>query len=189
MTGGAIVVLDGGVQATVQDLGRPGWTALGVAHSGAADALSLRIGNRLVGNDDGAAGLELTLVGGALRCTRDAVVALTGAPLEARIERTGARLPRYAAVTIAAGDVLRIGGTAHGVRGYLCVRGGIAVPEVLASRSTQVNAGLGGHAGRPLRAGDELPVGTAARGAPPRALSAEAAARASTRSCDSRCCA
>src|SRR5690606_10009423 len=105
VTGGAIVVLDGGVQATVQDLGRPGWTALGVAHSGAADALSLRIGNRLVGNDDGAAGLELTLVGGALRCTRDAVVALTGAPLEARIERTGARLPRFAAATIAAVDV------------------------------------------------------------------------------------
>src|SRR5262245_58522189 len=105
------------MSTTVQDLGRAGQSALGIAAAGAADALSLRVGNRLVGNDDGAAALELTLLGGALRCAGDVVVALTGAPMAATLvdaAGTQRELPRLRAVAVGAGSTLRLGGVPWG---------------------------------------------------------------------------
>lgn len=138
--------------ATVQDRGRPGYAALGVPHSGAFDAGALRAANRLVGNAAHAAGVEITYGGLAARVLRAVTVAFTGAPC--------AGLPDwYAAVTLPAGAGLRLGAPSRGVRTYLAVRGGVDVPAVLGSRSTDVLGGLGP---APLRAGDRLRVGPAA---------------------------
>jgi biotin-dependent carboxylase-like uncharacterized protein len=155
----ALVVLDPGPLATVQDLGRPGHGALGVAVSGAADALSLRVANRLAGNPDGAAAVEVTLRGGAWRFEDDTTFVLSGAEMPALLEGARERrteVPRWTAVSARAGSVLRIGAAAWGVRAYLAVRGGLDVPEVLGSRATHVASGLGGFGGRALRAGDRL---------------------------------
>lgn len=175
-----LTVLQPGMSTTVQDLGRAGHAAMGVAVAGAADPLSLRVGNRLVGNDDGAAALEFTLLGGVLRIDDDVVVALTGAPLSATVEdpHSGARpLPRYAATRLGAGALLRLGGSAWGVRAYLCVQGGIDTPLVLGSRATHTASGLGGLHGGPLRANDQLPIGAGAADSRPRALDARTAAQ------------
>jgi biotin-dependent carboxylase-like uncharacterized protein len=154
-------VLHPGTYATVQDLGRPGWTHLGVPVSGAADTLSLRIGNRLVGNDDGAAAIEMTLSGGSFAFDAAAVVAVAGAEAGLVLEDSGGRvrpLERRRSHEVEAGDVLRIGPFTRGARAYLCARGGFAVEAVFGSASTHAASGLGGLDGRPLRAGDRLAV-------------------------------
>ena len=148
---GSIIVVKPGLFTTIQDLGRPGHRAAGVPLSGAADAASLRAANRLVGNRDDAATLELTLLGPDLRFEEDAVIALTGAVFPG--------LPSHSAVRVRAGDTLSLGHATAGCRGYLAVAGGIDVPVVLGSRSTFVAAGLGGLRGALLAAGDALPVG------------------------------
>jgi len=145
----SIRVLAPGFQTSVQDLGRFGYAHLGVAASGAADALALRAGNLLVGNAENAAALEMTLVGGTFEFETGAVVALTGADF-------GAGLPLWTAVELAAGTVLRCSAARSGARGYLAVRGGIATPKVLGSASAHLMTGLGGRA---LRKGDLLPIG------------------------------
>jgi biotin-dependent carboxylase-like uncharacterized protein len=148
-----IEVLDPGALTTVQDLGRPGWAHLGVPRSGAADTRSLRLANRLVANPDGAAALETTLVGPRLRLTADAMVAITGATVDARAgDRT---VPMNAPVYLRAGAVLEIGAATAGLRTYVAVRGGLACERTLGSASTDLLTGLGP---RPLRAGDELAV-------------------------------
>jgi biotin-dependent carboxylase-like uncharacterized protein len=147
-------VLEPGMLTTVQDLGRSGYASLGVAVGGAADPLSLRIGNRLVGNVDNAAGLEFTLTGGLLEFERNAVIALTGGVTS--ILKNEAEAPMWTAIHVQAGERLRIGPMRRGVRLYLCVRGGIQVQEVLGSASTHLAAGFGGHEGRALRSGDAL---------------------------------
>ncbi len=144
-----IRVLSAGFQTTVQDLGRFGYTHFGVSASGAADPLALRAGNLLVGNAENAAALEMTLVGGAFEFQTDAVISLTGSDF-------GAGLPLWTAVEIKAGQTVRCGATRSGARGYLTVRGGIGVPRVMGSASVHVVTGVGG---RPLRAGDALPIG------------------------------
>ncbi len=136
-----------GLLTTVQDLGRPGYAHQGVSASGAADALALRVGNRLVGNDDNAPALEMTLVGGAFFFETDALVALTGSDFGETLWKPFA---------VQAGETLRLGPTRAGARCYLCVRGGLEVPYVLGSASTHVLTGLGG---RPLRKGDTLAIG------------------------------
>jgi antagonist of KipI len=151
-----IRVLSPGMQTTVQDLGRLGYADIGVAAGGAADALSLRAGNRLVGNAECAAALEMTLVGGAFEFEEDAVAALCGAAPE------GA--PAWEPLRLRAGDVLRCGALTGGARCYLCVRGGIDVPLVMGSASTHLTTGLGGLEGRALRRGDALAIGRAAVG-------------------------
>jgi biotin-dependent carboxylase-like uncharacterized protein len=151
----------------VQDLGRFGFGALGVSASGAADPVSLRIGNRLVGNEDGAPGVEMTLRGGTFRADGPAVVALCGSDF-------GAKIPLWTAIPLAAGDVLATGATRSGARCTLCVRGGIRVPEVLGSASTHLPSGIGGVEGRALRKGDRLDVGPDP-GAPARRLRASVA--------------
>ena len=145
-------VLTPGLQTTVQDLGRFHYTHCGVSASGAADPLALRAGNLLVGNAENAAALEMTLVGAALEFQTDAVIALTGSDF-------GAGLPLWAAIEIKAGQTVRCGATRSGARCYLAVRGGIGGPRAMGSASAHVMTGVGG---RPLRAGDVLPIGDAA---------------------------
>ncbi|MHB8798977.1 MAG: 5-oxoprolinase subunit C family protein [Thermoanaerobaculia bacterium] len=158
-----IQVLVPGLLTTVQDLGRPGLGSLGVPAGGAADAHALRLGNLLLGNEEGAAALEATLVGPELLFAATAVVVLAGAPFGAQLD--GAPLPAWEAVSVPAGGRLAVGRALSGARGYVCVRGGLDVPSVLGSRATDVATGFGGLDGRPLRAGDRLFVG-AARGEP-----------------------
>jgi antagonist of KipI len=150
----AIRVLEPGMFTTVQDLGREGFGPLGVSASGAADALALRIGNLLVGNWEGAAGLELTLVGGTFLFSDDATVALTGSDFGATLD--AAAVENWRSIFVRAGQTLRTGATRNGARCYLCVRGGIDVKLFLGSASTHVLCGLGGFAGRALRKGDVL---------------------------------
>ncbi|MFC5949350.1 biotin-dependent carboxyltransferase family protein [Pseudonocardia lutea] len=150
-----IEVLQVGPQALVEDLGRPGLAAMGVGRSGAADRASLCLGNRLLANDDeGAAGIEILLGGFAARAGRDLLVALTGAPAPATVD--GRPVGHNAVVRLRRGQELRLGPPSAGLRTYLCVRGGIAVPPVLGSRSTDVLSGIGPE---PLEKGAELPVG------------------------------
>ncbi|TDE42655.1 biotin-dependent carboxyltransferase [Nonomuraea mesophila] len=168
-----IEVLAPGPYATVQDLGRPGHAHLGVPRSGAADAPSLRLANRLVGNAEGLAGIELTFGGAWVRFHDGGWVALAGAPLTATVApgrpaagrredagsagaRAGARAGMGVPFWVPAGAELRLGTPAWGLRTYLAVRGGIAVAPVLGSRSTDSLSGLGPE---PLRAGTLLPVG------------------------------
>ena len=151
----AITVLQPGLFTTIQDLGRPGHRAAGVPLSGAADPVSLRLANLLVGNAEDAAAIECTLLGPTLRFEREALVALVGAVFPG--------FPTGVVTRVAAGTELTFGHVTAGCRGYFAVAGGIDVATVLGSRSTLVVAGFGGFAGRPLRAGDRLAVGATLR--------------------------
>jgi biotin-dependent carboxylase-like uncharacterized protein len=149
-----IEIIAPGPLATIQDRGRPGYAHLGVGRSGAADREAFDRANRLVGNDPAAAAIEVTLGGLAIRLPSPTTVALTGA------ECAGA--PGWdVAVTLPAGSRFALGVPRTGVRSYLAVRGGIAVPAVLGSRSTDTLGGLGP---APLRAGDLVPTGSATAG-------------------------
>ncbi|MEU8250012.1 biotin-dependent carboxyltransferase family protein [Nonomuraea sp. NPDC048916] len=156
-----IEVLAPGPYATVQDLGRHGYAHLGVPGSGAADAGSLRLANRLVGNPEGAAGIELTYGGARLVFRSGAWVAVTGAPCP--LEPLAGASGMYAPFWVPAGGEVRFGAPSRGLRTYLAVRGGIAVEPVLGSRSTDSLSGLGPE---PLRAGTVLPVGAVDAPAP-----------------------
>ncbi|MEA2829611.1 MAG: urea carboxylase, partial [Bradyrhizobium sp.] len=151
-----IEVLEGGTQTTVQDYpGRLGYWAVGVPPSGPMDALALRLGNRLLGNAESAAGLEMTLTGPALRFHTAATICLTGAAMVAQID--GAPVRFWESVRVAVGATLTIGALeAEGCRAYLAVAGGFDVPEYLGSRATFTLGQFGGHAGRALRVGDML---------------------------------
>jgi biotin-dependent carboxylase-like uncharacterized protein len=149
-----IELLEPGALTTIQDLGRPGYASLGVPHSGAADVPAFLLANRLVGNADNAAALEVTLGGLAVRLVDAATLALTGAPCPTSGD--GRAVPVLAPVSLPSGTVLRLGLPAVGLRTYVAVRGGIAVDPTLGSRSTDVLSGLGPRA---LAAGDLLPIG------------------------------
>jgi antagonist of KipI len=148
-----------GLLTTVQDLGREGFGPMGVSASGAADPVALRIGNRLVGNPVGAAGLEMTLLGGTFVFPERAVVALTGSEFGATLDNEPVEM--WKSLEIRQGQTLRLGATRTGARCYLCVRGGIDVKLFLGSASTHLLSGLAGFEGRALRAGDVLRIGTA----------------------------
>lgn len=150
-------VLAPGPLATVQDLGRPGLAALGVGRSGAADRAALRLANRLVGNPEDAAALELTFGGLRLRTDAAVTLALTGAPCPLSVGGRAAGM--NAPLSLRPGEELELGTPTWGTRTYLAARGGIDVPEVLGSRSTDTLAGLGPP---PLRAATLLPLGTRA---------------------------
>lgn len=160
----AIEVLDGGLLTTVQDLGRVGCQRYGVPVSGAMDAWALRAANRLVGNADGDAALEITAAGPALRFDEPTVVAVTGADLGALLD--GRPAANWQAFAVATGAELTFSGSRDGMRAYLAVAGGIDVPLVLGSRSTLTNARLGGFKGRALAEGDRVPVGACAGPSP-----------------------
>ena len=155
----ALLVEAPGLFTTVQDLGRDGFGPMGVSASGAADPISLRIGNRLVGNPEGSAALEMTLVGGAFTFERAAVIAATGAEFGPSLD--GVALPMWTSIEIREGQTLKFGPSRSGARAYLCVQGGIAVEPFLGSASTHVLSGLGGFEGRALRKGDRAGLGAA----------------------------
>ena len=154
-------VLDPGPSCTVQDLGRPGLAGIGVPRSGAADRAALRLANRLVGNAEGAAGLEVTYGGLRVRALEPLVVAVTGAWAPLRVSLGGRSVPAapFSVLHLAAGAQLLVERPRSGLRSYLAVRGGLDVPMVLGSRSTDVLSGLGPLGPGPLGAGVVLPVG------------------------------
>ncbi|MGB3304897.1 MAG: 5-oxoprolinase subunit PxpB [Thermomicrobiales bacterium] len=157
----AFKVVAGGLQTTVQDLGRPGRGRFGVSPGGAADRGALIAANRLAGNRDGDAALEITLLGPHLRVLRPCRLALAGADLGARIN--GRPLAPGTVAAVYPGDDIRFEPSAShaGARAYLAVRGGFDVPVVMGSRSTDLTAAIGGWQGRALQAGDLLSVGDA----------------------------
>ncbi len=149
-------VTEPGMLTTVQDRGRYGYQRFGVPVSGAMDEFALRAANLLVGNDEGAAGLEITVLGPGIRFAVDTWIAVTGADLSAQLD--GEALPRWQAVEVHGGGVLSFHGMEEGMRAYLAVAGGIDVPVVMGSRSTLVKASLGGFEGRALKVGDVVPI-------------------------------
>ncbi|HAU95029.1 MAG: biotin-dependent carboxyltransferase family protein [Serratia rubidaea] len=150
-------VLRAGIYTTVQDLGRNGFRSLGVSQGGALDTPALKIANLLVGNRADSAGLEITLGQFSAEFTQPGWIALTGAGCDALLDGkplwTGWRYP------VKKGQQLVLHKPRHGMRSYLAIAGGIAVPEVLGSRSTDLRTGFGGLAGRKLQDGDQLPLG------------------------------
>ncbi|MEV8537211.1 biotin-dependent carboxyltransferase family protein [Streptomyces sp. NPDC051211] len=154
MSGPALEVVRAGALTTVQDLGRPGYAHLGVPRSGALDPEAHALANRLLGNPAGAATLETTLDGVALRAAGAVTVAVTGAPCPVRV--SGRPAPWGAPVRVPDGALLELGAAVRGVRSLLAVRGGFAVAEVLGSRATDLLSGLGPPV---LTAGTVLPVG------------------------------
>jgi antagonist of KipI len=159
-------VREAGPLTTVQDLGRLGHLRVGIPPSGPLDRGAFLLANRLVGNPDGAAGLECTLVGPRIEFADDRVVAVTGA--EMPVTLNGAEAPRWTSLAVREGDVLRLGSARAGARAYVAVSGGIQTPPALGSRSTYVRGQLGGLDGRALRSGDTLPLGPAGATRPSR---------------------
>jgi len=166
-----LIVVDPGPLTTVQDRGRPGLAHLGVPASGWLDEPAALLANRLVGNAEGAAVLETTVGGVAVRTDDPLTVAVTGAAAEVTVG--GRPAPWGEPVTVPAHTVLRVGPAREGVRSYLAVSGGIRVSPVLGSRSRDTLSGLGPP---PLLAGAILPVG---RPRPPRPVDAPRTPRAS----------
>lgn len=152
----SVHVLAPGLLTTVQDGGRAGHRHLGVGSAGAADAWSHALANLLAGNAAGVAALEITLAGPTLRFDAGARIALCGAAIQA--EADGQHVPGGRPVDLPAGSVLRLGACRDGARAYLAVRGGLAMPHLLGSASTDLRGGFGGMRGRALVAGDVLPL-------------------------------
>lgn len=161
----AIDVIKPGLATSVQDAGRPGYYHLGIPLSGALDQHSLVLANLLVGNDEGAAVLETTLLGPELRFDAPALVAVTGA--DAKLRLNGQEMPRNESFAVRAGDQLGFDFMRLGARMCIAVAGGIDVPLVLGSRSTYGLGAFGGLQGRRLQAGDRLPVGRPSQRARP----------------------
>ncbi|WP_030215139.1 5-oxoprolinase subunit C family protein [Streptomyces bikiniensis] len=155
MTGRGVAVVRPGALTTVQDLGRPGYAHLGVVRSGALDPAAVRLVNRLVGNAEGAAVLETTVDGCAVRARCAVTVAVGGAPCPVRVD--GRPAAWGTAVRVAAGSVVEAGTAVRGLRAYVAFGGGIEVEPVLGSRSTDLLSGLGP---APLARGAVLPLGT-----------------------------
>ena len=144
-----------GMLTTVQDLGRAGFRAAGVPSGGAMDALALRVANLLVGNQENAAALEVTLVGPELIFSKDSVIAVTGAEFPG--------VPAWQPLKVKAGEPVKLGASVKGCRGYLAVAGGLEIAAVLGGRGTDLRGGFGGFEGRALRDGDVLRVNPAER--------------------------
>jgi antagonist of KipI len=148
------IVIQAGFFTSVQDLGRTGFRQFGVSTSGALDCFALRVANLLVGNDEGAAGLEVTLGGLHLRFQDERIVAWCGGEFDVQIGSQS--LPAGHVAYLHSGDELEIGRPQIGCRCWLAISGGLNVPVVLGSRSTDLRANFGGIGGRPLRDGDIL---------------------------------
>jgi urea carboxylase len=157
----SIDVLEPGVQTTVQDYpGRLGYWHIGVPPSGPMDGLAFRLANRLTGNAEDVAGLEITFTGPTLRFNCDSVIAITGAPIEVHLD--GKTVAQWQTCAVKAGSVLQFGKLlGKGCRAYLAVKDGFQVPDYLGSKSTFTLGQFGGHAGRTLRAGDVLHISSA----------------------------
>lgn len=153
----ALAVLKPGLLTTVQDAGRPGWQAYGVGVGGAMDERARRTANALVGNADGAAALEFTLLGATFAVERPVLIAVSGAAIDATVD--GERIPPNRPIAIRAGATLAFGRAKDGCRAYMAIAGGIDVPPVLGSRSADPRAGIGGGSGAALAAGERLACG------------------------------
>ena len=149
-------VLDGGVMTTIQDYpGRLGYWHVGVPPSGPMDHLAFRMANLLVNNAEGVAGLEITLIGCTLKFNADAIISITGASIEAKLDNLP--LAMWQSHYVKAGSILKMGAISDaGCRAYLAVQGGFDVPDYLGSKSTFTLGQFGGHGGRSLRVGDVL---------------------------------
>ncbi|MCD7743962.1 MAG: biotin-dependent carboxyltransferase family protein [Lachnospiraceae bacterium] len=156
----AIYVVNPGALTTVQDLGRTGYQALGMPCSGVMDPNAWSAANELVGNKNGEAALELTLFGGIYEMKEEAILAITGADMAPTLD--GAPCPMNRPFSAKKGQTLMLGCAVSGCRAYLAAAGGIDVPEVLGSRSTNLKCALGGYRGRALLSGDLLPIGSSA---------------------------
>jgi biotin-dependent carboxylase-like uncharacterized protein len=156
MTAGRVRAVDAGPALLVQDMGRPGWAHLGVPRSGALDPGALAQANRLVGNPVEAAGLEVLLGGCALEALTSIRLAITGASMPLRV--AGRDVGWGETISVHAGELVEIGPAPSGLRAWLALAGGVQVPEMLGSRSTDTLSGLGP---APVRSGDVLPVGDA----------------------------
>jgi biotin-dependent carboxylase-like uncharacterized protein len=159
--GNIIEVIKPGLATSVQDKGRTGYYHVGIPPSGSLDQFSACAANLLVGNDEGDAVLECTLLGPELRFHGNTLVAVTGAEMPPKVD--GQPQPANEAFLVKAGQVLSFGYIKRGARAYIAVAGGIDVPVVLGSRSTYALGAFGGHHGRSLRKGDQLPVGKVCR--------------------------
>jgi antagonist of KipI len=146
-----------GLLTTVQDLGRPGYQQYGIVVGGALDGFAARAANLIVGNDDNAAVLEMAQTGPELSFEKETLIAWGGANFDAHVGSEP--LPRDRAVRVAAGETVTFGVAGTGMRAWLAVAGGVDVPLVMGSRSTYRRAGIGGHQGRSLSAGDTLKTG------------------------------
>jgi biotin-dependent carboxylase-like uncharacterized protein len=149
-----IRILEPGPQTTVQDLGRPGHLRYGVPPSGPIDRAAFLVANRLVGNPDGAAGLECTVMGPRVEAETACAIAVTGADMPVTVNGTEA--PAWTTLRVKPGDIVKLGAARAGVRGYVALSGGIDVPLVLGSRATYLRGRLGGLSGRALRKDDRL---------------------------------
>ncbi len=150
-------VLDGGLLTTVQDGGRLGWARYGIPPSGPLDRAAFRAANALVGNPLDAAALEITLTGPTLRLMRESLIAVCGASFDLWLNDLS--VPTWHAIYVRPGQYLRFGVRRSGARAVLAISGGIALPPFLGSQSTYLTGSFGGLEGRPLRAGDRLPLG------------------------------
>ncbi|WP_019939434.1 biotin-dependent carboxyltransferase family protein [Bordetella sp. FB-8] len=153
----AIEILKPGLATSIQDSGRPGYYHLGIPMSGAMDQESYLVANLLVGNDEKAAVIECTLLAPEMQLHQDALIAITGAPAEPKIN--GEAVPMNTSIAVRSGDKLSFGFMRTGVRSYVAVAGGIDVPLILGSRSTYALGAFGGFEGRKLQAGDVVPIG------------------------------
>jgi len=156
-----LTIVKPGMLSTVQDLGRRGRAALGIPPCGAMDELALRVANRLVGNADERAAIEITLGGPEIRFDEETLVAIAGSRFECEID--GRAMPHGETIAVAAGATLAIGRSLEGARAIVAVAGGIDVAPVLGSRSTFLRGGFGGVDGRALKAGDRLRLGASGR--------------------------
>ncbi|WP_299880443.1 biotin-dependent carboxyltransferase family protein [uncultured Sulfitobacter sp.] len=150
-------IIKPGLSTSVQDLGRPGYFHLGIPIGGAMDRYALRAANMLVGNDEGAAGLEAVFMGPEIEFTEDATVAVCGADMPMMVD--GEAVEPWTSFDVKSGQTLSFGFLKTGARIYIAVSGGIATPPDLGSRSTYPIGSLGGVEGRPIAEGDVIPIG------------------------------
>ncbi|MEG6584728.1 biotin-dependent carboxyltransferase family protein [Dendrosporobacter sp. 1207_IL3150] len=154
----SIEVIRPGLQSSIQDLGRYGYQKHGVIVGGAMDTFSMRIANILIGNDEGEAALEITIMGPALKFSEDKLIAITGGDLSPIVD--GESIPMWRPVLIKRGSILEFGACTQGCRAYLAVAGGFNVYEVMNSKSTYLRAGIGGFQGRAIAKGDIITTNT-----------------------------
>ena len=152
----SITILKPGVQTTIQDIGRYGYSHFGISSSAAADLFSFRLGNIIVGNSEELASIEMTLLGGDFKFNSDAVIAITGSPFNLSLDSQ--EISYNQSIYVKKNQILSVGITKGGARSYLLVKGGIKTENYLNSKTTHVMSGMGGFMGRPLKKGDILEI-------------------------------
>ncbi|MFS1511498.1 biotin-dependent carboxyltransferase family protein [Chengkuizengella sp. SCS-71B] len=147
-------ILKPGMLTTIQDLGRVGYQKYGVVASGVMDSYAARLANLLVGNGENAAVMEITMIGPSIEFQEDSLISICGGDLSAVVE--GEKVPMWRPIIIKSGSCLLFGNAKSGCRAYLSVAGGISIPKVMGSRSTDLRAAIGGYKGRKIKSGDVI---------------------------------